>query len=46
MSSKYFFIRNMYRMHRITAAQVWSYVGAENGITSDEAVKICGPRSN
>ena len=44
MSSKYNFVRCMYLMHRITAAQVWSYVGIENGITSDEAVKICGPR--
>lgn len=42
-SSKYNFIRNMYRMHRITAVQVWAY--ADKGdITSDEAVKICGPR--
>lgn len=44
MSPKYNFIRCMYRMRRITAAQVWAYVGTENGITSDEAVKICGPR--
>lgn len=42
-SAKYAFIRNMYRMKRITAAQVWIY--ADNGeITTDEAVKICGPR--
>lgn len=40
---RYAFIRNMYRMKRITAAQVWDY--ADKGeITSDEAVRICGPR--
>ena len=42
-SAKYAFIRNMYRMKRMTAAQVWE--AADNGdITSAEAIKICGPR--
>lgn len=42
-SAKYNFYRNMYRMKRITAADVWE--AADNGeITTDEAVTICGPR--
>lgn len=45
MSSKYFFVRNMYRMKRITAAQVWACADSRE-ITDDEAVKICGPRPN
>lgn len=40
---KYQLIRNMYRLHRITAAQVWEY--ADNGdITEAQALMICGPR--
>ncbi len=40
---KYQLIRNMYRLHKITAAQVWAY--ADSGeITEAQAVKICGPR--
>ncbi len=43
MSKKYTFFSNMYRIQRITAAQVWTY--ADKGeITNDEAVQICGPR--
>ncbi len=43
MSPKYNFIRLMYKMHKITAAEVWAY--ADNGeITEEEAAKICGPR--
>lgn len=40
---KYQLIKTMYRLHRITAAQVWEYV--DNGeITSAQAISICGPR--
>lgn len=43
MSPKYNFIRLMYKMHKITAAEVWAY--ADSGdITEEEAAKICGPR--
>ena len=43
MSAKYFLIRTQYRLHRITAADVWGY--ADSGtITAAEAVLICGPR--
>ena len=32
----------LYRMKKITAAQIWEKVDA--GILSEEALKICGPR--
>lgn len=36
-------IRTRYRLHRITALEVWAY--ADNGdITEPEAIQICGPR--
>lgn len=43
MSPKYNIIRTLYRLRKITAADVWSYVdGGE--LTASEAIKICGPR--
>lgn len=33
----------LYRMGKITAAQIWAKVDA-GMLTEDEAVKICGPR--
>lgn len=33
----------LYRMHKITAAQIWEKVDA-GALTAEEAVKICGPR--
>lgn len=42
-SSKYAFIKNMYRMRRITARDVWTYADAGD-ITEKEAIAICGPR--
>ncbi len=36
-------IKMKYRLHKITAAQVWEY--ADNGvITEAQALSICGPR--
>lgn len=36
-------IRTRYRLHKITALEVWAY--ADNGeITTAEAIQICGPR--
>lgn len=43
MSPKYNFIRAMYRLKKITAAEVWAYADAGD-ITEEEAAKICGPR--
>lgn len=40
---KYQLIRNLYRLHRITAAEVWAYADAEE-ITEAQAVSICGAR--
>lgn len=40
---KYNLIRTMYRLHRITAAQVWEYADAGE-ITEQQAILICGPR--
>ncbi len=40
---KYAMIRNLYKMHRITAAQVWAYADAGD-ITEAQATLICGPR--
>lgn len=43
MSTKYNLIRTQYRLHRITATDVWAY--ADGGtITEAEATLICGPR--
>ena len=33
-----------YKLKKITAAGVWEYVGAEPGITEEQAILICGPR--
>ena len=33
-----------YKMRKITAAEVWSYVGKDPGITEEQAILICGPR--
>ena len=41
---RYQLIKTMYRMHRITAAQVWEYVDSGD-ITEAQAISICGPRS-
>lgn len=39
----YNFIKTRYRMHKITAADVWAY--ADQGvITEAQAISICGPR--
>lgn len=40
---KYQLIKTMYRLHKITAAQVWEYVDSGE-ITAAQAVSICGPR--
>lgn len=40
---KYQLIKTMYRLHRITAAQVWEYVDNRE-ITAAQAISICGPR--
>lgn len=37
-------LRLRYRMHKITAEEVWSYVGQTPGITEEQATMICGPR--
>lgn len=39
----YTIIRNKYRRHEITAAQVWAYCD-EGKITEGQALAICGPR--
>lgn len=39
----YKIIAMKYRMHKITAGDVWAYVD-EGKITVSEAVAICGPR--
>ena len=39
------FIRTQYRMHKLTAAQVWTATeGDEPKITEEQAMTICGPR--
>lgn len=40
---KYQLIRNMYRLRRITAVDVWNYV-YDGEITEAQAISICGPR--
>ena len=43
MSKLFSIIRTRYRLHKITAVEVWAYV--DNGdITESEAIQICGPR--
>lgn len=44
MSAAYNLIRARFRLHKITAAEVWAYADAGT-ITADEATQICGPRS-
>lgn len=39
----YNIIRIKYRLHKITAVDVWNYVD-EGKITAAQAVTICGPR--
>lgn len=40
---KYLLIKTQYRLHKITAAQVWEYVDSGD-ITAAQAISICGPR--
>lgn len=39
----YTIIKNKYKRHEITAAQVWEYADAGK-ITEAQAMSICGPR--
>ncbi len=39
----YNLIKMRYRLHKITAAQVWEYVDSGE-ITAQQATTICGPR--
>lgn len=39
----YNLIKMKYRLHQITARQVWEYVDSGD-IMAAQAVKICGPR--
>ena len=39
----YAIIKNKYKRHEITAAQVWEYADAGK-ITEAQAMSICGPR--
>ena len=39
----YTLIRTMYKLHRLTAAQVWEKADMGD-ITEDQATLICGPR--
>lgn len=43
MSKLFPIIRTRYRLHKITAVEVWSYVDSGE-LTAAEAVQICGPR--
>ncbi len=43
MSNAFIVIRTRYRLHKITASDVWAYADAGT-ITEAEAVLICGPR--
>lgn len=36
-------IRTLYRLHRITASEVWSKADS-HAITEQDALSICGPR--
>lgn len=45
MSKYYTTARLLYRLHKITADQVWAYTESDPPkITEDEALAICGPR--
>lgn len=37
------FYKMMYRMHRITADQIWNKVDTGE-LTKEQALRICGPR--
>jgi len=39
----YAIIRTRYRLHKITAVEVWAYVD-DGTITAAQATMICGPR--
>lgn len=39
----YSIIRTRYRLHKITAVDVWAYVD-DGTITAEQAIMICGPR--
>lgn len=39
----YAIIRTRYRLHKITALDVWAYVD-DGTITATQAIMICGPR--
>lgn len=39
----YNIVKTKYRLHQITAADVWAYVD-EGKLTHAQAVSICGPR--
>lgn len=43
MSKLFPIIRTRYRLHKITAVEVWAYVDSGE-LTASEAVQICGPR--
>lgn len=46
MSKYYTTARLLYRLHKITADQVWAYTESDPPkITEDEALAICGPRA-
>lgn len=36
-------IRTRYRLHKITAIEVWAYVDSGE-LTEAQAIQICGPR--
>lgn len=42
-STLYMIIKTRYKLHKITALDVWQYAD-EGVITDNEAVTICGPR--
>lgn len=42
-TSMYNLIRTRYKLHKITAADVWAYAD-EGEITAEQATLICGPR--
>ena len=45
MAGYYTTARLLYRLHKITADQVWAYTESDPPkITEDEALAICGPR--
>lgn len=47
MSKMFNIIKNLYKAHKITCADVWAYADADPPkITEAEAVLICGPRKD